>query len=345
MEPSASVVKWKKDNEGLWRRVSLGYITEKVLDFLDDLGFNVVYSATQFREITFSKGKGRLQGCYDILHPALYDQIFVAGGMTRFSLDLDLAWSTNDLAIIVSFNESARIWLSQAHRIFNTVDDIHDIENCFLATLIVDLSVTPDCAGSSCSYHSESFDQVDDPDTKSPVYLFVQPPPTRLSEVDAWLNSQVFFWSYDENGTTQITEHIQRCLGLPKLTLGTPRILLRSWRKYVYDAVYTWQVARGFDPTTSDFARSLGFSTYQAVSNNDLSASREDFNAEPTMSRIAEALNNVQSDIADSPTLIEDKESESSSEGDQEPESESFMSKFQSTLSWWQATSDIPAFG
>ncbi|KAK7060716.1 hypothetical protein VNI00_000447 [Paramarasmius palmivorus] len=341
-----SFLEWAKDNAGLWRRKPQGYIDDKVLDFLDDPDFNVVYSATQFRKIAFSKGKGRFASPIHAPHPALYDQTVVAGGMTRFLFDLSLAWEEPGtlLGVISTFGNDAT-WLSQAHCIFNNLDNINDIEKYFLAALTVCLCVAPECLDSPCSEYNESFDQADEPDTESPVYLFVQAPPTRLSEVDAWLNSQVFFWSYDENGATQIPEHIQRYLGLPKLTLGTPRILLRSWRKYVYDAVYTWQVARGFDPTTSDFARSLGFSTYQAVSNNDLSASREDFDAEPTMSRIAEATNKGQLDMADSPTLIEDKESESSSEGDQEPESESFLYKFQTTLSWWQATSDIPAFG
>ncbi|KAK7021349.1 hypothetical protein VNI00_017452 [Paramarasmius palmivorus] len=334
-----SFLEWAKDNAGLWRRKPQGYIDDKVLDFLDDPEFSVVYSATQFREIVFSKGKGCLPSSLHALHPALYDQTVVAGGVTRFLFDFSLAWEEPGtlLGVISTFGNDAT-WLSQAHCIFNNLDNINDIEKYCL-------DFAPECLDSPCSEYNESFDQADDPDTESPVYLFVQPPPTRLSEVDAWLNSQVFFWSYDENGTTQITEHIQRCLGLPKLTLNGPQILLRSWRKYVYDAIHKWQVARGFDPTTSDFARSLRYSILQPVPNKDVSASREDFNAEPTMSRIAEALNNGQSDIADSPTLIEDKEMESSSEDDQEPELESFMSKFQSTLSWWQATSDIPAFG
>jgi hypothetical protein len=136
----------------------------------------------------------------------------------------------------------------------------------------VSLDVTSECVDTPCSEHSESFDQVDEPDTESPIYLFAQPLPTRLAEVEDWLNSQVFFWSYDENGATQISEYTRRCLGLPKLTLK-PHVFLHSWSKYVYDAIHTWQVARGFDPTTSDFARSLGYSILHPVSpvNKDLS--------------------------------------------------------------------------
>ncbi|KAK7060717.1 hypothetical protein VNI00_000448 [Paramarasmius palmivorus] len=315
-------LEWTQGGEGLWWRTELkGHVADKVLDFLDDLDFNVVYSGTQLHKLTFSKGKGRLQNLDKIRHPAFYDQTVVAGGMTRFSLDFDfdLPWSISDLAITLSSNDTAMMWLSQAHRIFShgTANDIDEKYG---------------------SEHDEPFAQLDDLDTESPVYLFVQPLPTRVSEVDAWLNSQVFFWSYDENGSTQIPGYIQRYLDLPKLTLTAPHILLRSWPKYVYDAIHTWQVARGFDPTTSDFARSLGFSTYQA-------ASREDFDAETSMSETVDDPSRCQSDMVSSPTPVEDQESGSSSEEDQEPESRSLLSKFQSTLSWWQATSDIPAFG
>ncbi|KAK7060725.1 hypothetical protein VNI00_000456 [Paramarasmius palmivorus] len=91
------------------------------------------------------------------------------------------------------------------------------------------------------------------------MYAQLLAPLTRLSEVEDWLNSKPFFWSFDENGTTHIPESTCAQLGLPTLTLSEPAgVRFELWPKYTYDAVYKWQVAKGFDPSTLDFARSLG---------------------------------------------------------------------------------------
>ncbi|KAK7018021.1 hypothetical protein VNI00_018448 [Paramarasmius palmivorus] len=48
---------------------------------------------------------------------------------------------------------------------------------------------------------------------------------------------------------------------VPKLTPSIARyssVKLHSWPKQVYTALHEWQIAQGFDPTTTDFAQHLG---------------------------------------------------------------------------------------
>ncbi|KAL0570447.1 hypothetical protein V5O48_011511 [Marasmius crinis-equi] len=58
-------------------------------------------------------------------------------------------------------------------------------------------------------------------------------------------------------------------LGLPvalKLEFGIPDAF--SWSNDAYRAVHAYQLARGFDPTTTDFARSLRYPTYKPIQND-----------------------------------------------------------------------------
>ncbi|KAK7060722.1 hypothetical protein VNI00_000453 [Paramarasmius palmivorus] len=89
-----------------------------------------------------------------------------------------------------------------------------------------------------------------------------------MTNVEDWLNSGPFCWSFDENGTTQIPESMCEQLGLPTFTLSSffpPSVSLYSFSKYTYDAVHKWQVAKKFDPATPDFARSLGFPIFERL--------------------------------------------------------------------------------
>uniref|UniRef100_A0A0W0F603 Uncharacterized protein n=1 Tax=Moniliophthora roreri TaxID=221103 RepID=A0A0W0F603_MONRR len=65
--------------------------------------------------------------------------------------------------------------------------------------------------------------------------------------------SQKYYWSSDANGETRLSEDECTHIGLPRLipSLIVPK--LRSWPKHVYDGLYKYQVARGFDPTTIQF--------------------------------------------------------------------------------------------
>ena len=51
-----------------------------------------------------------------------------------------------------------------------------------------------------------------------------------------------------------------------------PKVL--TWPSHVYTAIRNWQVARGFDPTTADFARSCGYPELDILIDNEAAESR-----------------------------------------------------------------------
>ncbi|KAJ8079978.1 hypothetical protein PM082_016804 [Marasmius tenuissimus] len=97
-------------------------------------------------------------------------------------------------------------------------------------------------------------------------YLFVLPPPqlpdTR-PDVSAWQQApaeSLYYWSLDPTGDSKMPEAQRIALGLPCFYASTfrkPRLV--HWKAEAYDLVRKWQEAKGFDPTTTDFARSMGY--------------------------------------------------------------------------------------
>ncbi|KAF9265342.1 hypothetical protein L218DRAFT_845214, partial [Marasmius fiardii PR-910] len=75
-----------------------------------------------------------------------------------------------------------------------------------------------------------------------------------------------FSWSDDESGKTCFTDAYCQYLGLPTILrryqLST---CVHSWPTKIYKAINKWQVARGFDPTTTDFAHYLGYPIYEII--------------------------------------------------------------------------------
>ncbi|KAK7060727.1 hypothetical protein VNI00_000459 [Paramarasmius palmivorus] len=188
----------------------------------------------------------------------------------------------------------------------------------FLTNIEIDFPLRTDLFGSEA-------DGKNDPTT---YYLFIRPL-TKLSEVEGWLNGEPFFWSLDENGTTQIPESTREQLALPTVTPSpheSAKVFFHSWPKSTYDAVYKWQVAKGFDPSTLDFAHhSLGKLSFEDDRLAEENQFEEVIKEEPKKPTESESPNIVtvttQSDL-----------------------DESFLSRL-TKLSWWQATEDIPAFG
>ncbi|KAG7097611.1 hypothetical protein E1B28_004945 [Marasmius oreades] len=67
-------------------------------------------------------------------------------------------------------------------------------------------------------------------------------------------------WSFDENGQTSISHSHCEHLGLPTvLSVKVWSSDTYHWSSTVYKSIHKWQIARGFDPTTTDFARYLEF--------------------------------------------------------------------------------------
>ncbi|ESK95636.1 hypothetical protein Moror_12608 [Moniliophthora roreri MCA 2997] len=116
---------------------------------------------------------------------------------------------------------------------------------------------------------AELFDPCDTAkgDTK-PIYLFICPAPTTVHGLIAWETGRTHFWSFDENGQSEIPDDECKEMGLPTLTpgfLSESHDSLYSWTPEICDVVRDWQIARGFDPMTVDFARHLGYPEYEIV--------------------------------------------------------------------------------
>uniref|UniRef100_A0A0W0FXJ4 Uncharacterized protein n=1 Tax=Moniliophthora roreri TaxID=221103 RepID=A0A0W0FXJ4_MONRR len=106
----------------------------------------------------------------------------------------------------------------------------------------------------------------------TPIYLFVHSLPTTLSEIVSWLERPCYFWSFDKTGQSRLSEEECERWGLPVLVPDTgflDRVVLCSWPTHIYTTLQDWQKATGFDPTTSDWARSRGYPEWEIVGTED----------------------------------------------------------------------------
>ncbi|KAF9256254.1 hypothetical protein L218DRAFT_821800, partial [Marasmius fiardii PR-910] len=67
-----------------------------------------------------------------------------------------------------------------------------------------------------------------------------------------------YFWSHGPSGQDQLSSDMCRYLGLPITLSVTLHYYQVSWPTKVYKALHDYQVVRGFDPTTTNFAQSFG---------------------------------------------------------------------------------------
>ncbi|KAF9265358.1 hypothetical protein L218DRAFT_833001, partial [Marasmius fiardii PR-910] len=73
-------------------------------------------------------------------------------------------------------------------------------------------------------------------------------------------------WSSDENGKTCFSNSYCESLGLPtQLRVSSVTSRKFSWPTKIYKTIEKWQIARGFNPTTTQFAHYLGYPVYQVI--------------------------------------------------------------------------------
>ncbi|KAL0563153.1 hypothetical protein V5O48_018924, partial [Marasmius crinis-equi] len=93
---------------------------------------------------------------------------------------------------------------------------------------------------------------------QQPIYLFIRSPPS--TPLRSCTTPSLHYWSLEEDGRSPLS--IDKChqLGLPvALKLRVRKPYAQSWSNEIYRRLRQYQIARGFDPTTTDFAQSLGF--------------------------------------------------------------------------------------
>ncbi|KAF9255000.1 hypothetical protein L218DRAFT_836769, partial [Marasmius fiardii PR-910] len=72
------------------------------------------------------------------------------------------------------------------------------------------------------------------------------------------------FWSHDKSGHTPLSIEMCDHLGLPlQFKVQADGFSQVNFPSQAYKDVHNWQVLRGFDPNTADFAGYLGFPIFQ----------------------------------------------------------------------------------
>ncbi|KAG7087999.1 hypothetical protein E1B28_012038 [Marasmius oreades] len=168
-------------------------------------------------------------------------------------------------------------WLSQSCSIFSTMNiPRHEWSDCtLLGQIWLDLIIDDtelDCIASDMIPH----------DLETQYYLFVLPPPQNINnspDVITWmLGKDLYYWSSDPNGQTVMPESQRVSLGLPSPipeAWGT----YETWSAETYDLMRAWQEAKGFDPSTTDFARSLGHTILEPLFSDPMDGDVERFRA------------------------------------------------------------------
>ncbi|KAK1226645.1 hypothetical protein PQX77_010380 [Marasmius sp. AFHP31] len=106
-----------------------------------------------------------------------------------------------------------------------------------------------------------------------PCYLFLPPPPklpNGAPDIETWLRGEnLYYYSYDPEGGSAITEQERIALGLPSYT-SQVQVEYAHWEADAYDFMKQWQEAKGFDYSTPDYAKSLGFTIFEGIPQDKL---------------------------------------------------------------------------
>ncbi|KAJ8089580.1 hypothetical protein PM082_014836 [Marasmius tenuissimus] len=189
----------------------------------------------------------------------LVDRTCLKNGWTRFQLDSD-GW-----LCLRSNWDVERAWLWQLWSVFHArgvslEDDVEGFKLVFPRVwLYGDLDESP-------SKRQQQRQQA--------IYLFVSPPPLNLFDGKT---SPLHHWSFQKDGQPQLSPKL--CFGLPvQLDLNhharsiahfSHSSITSSWSTNSYKLIHQYQTLRGFDPTTTDFARHLGYCHVFQPQNDD----------------------------------------------------------------------------
>ncbi|KAK7062770.1 hypothetical protein VNI00_000259 [Paramarasmius palmivorus] len=181
----------------------------------------------------------------------------LSNGLTRFTLQSSDDPALRDSELVIEndiYMLMAQAWFLQSSRICNATVDEDTI-----VTIAMLLSLRGTIEG-WCPALDESV---------PPIFLFVYPPPMTVAEYGLWDEVPPYFWSFDETGQYQMSEDEHKLWGLPVLKPKKSGIRVQSWPAHVYKSLRAWQTARGFDPTTSYWAQTLGYPELTIVEPED----------------------------------------------------------------------------
>ncbi|KAK1218283.1 hypothetical protein PQX77_019037 [Marasmius sp. AFHP31] len=175
-------------------------------------------------------------------------------GITRFRLGEDGTWLHLDFNL-----HAGEAWLSQSSNIFQScgisLDDDLSVYNIVYC----------------CTWLEGRLDKTPSKSQRrrqQPIYLFVYPTPPDRSKGKT---SRLHFWSLHEHGQHRLSPESCLDFGLP-IELEFFRHSHDYPRKINhYKLIHQYQLLRGFDPTTTNFAQHLGFDIhiFQPIHHSD----------------------------------------------------------------------------
>ncbi|KAK1217884.1 hypothetical protein PQX77_019453, partial [Marasmius sp. AFHP31] len=188
---------------------------------------------------------------------SLIDGRLLKNGLTRFTLanggsDLQLEWN----------RDAHHAWMSQALSVFHARG----------ISLESDLGIYKVEWPSAYLYKdAEDSEALQRRWTQRSTYLFVRSPPLDLYEGGT---SVVHFWSFDEDGQSPLSDDECDDFGLPielDFWFNHDEYCSYYWSNNNYRRIHQYQVLRGFDPATTDFARHIGLDhhIYQPLEDSD----------------------------------------------------------------------------
>ncbi|KAK1218282.1 hypothetical protein PQX77_019036 [Marasmius sp. AFHP31] len=224
--------------------------------------------------------------------PGFTERKALENGLTRFRLEEDGSRLWLDLN-----KNTGEAWLSQSSNIFQScgisLDDDLSVYKLVYRRVISkgDLDQSP--------FKSQQRRQ-------QPVYIFVYPPPPDLSKGET---SRLHFWSFHEDGQPRLSPESCLDFGLP---IQLELLYLNDFSQNInnYKLIHQYQLLRGFDTTTTDFAEHFGYGqTFQPIHHSDrfTEVDQEHFNSldRSVPSDSAECLSDMMDQqLAEDPTSM-----------------------------------------
>uniref|UniRef100_A0A0W0FW01 Uncharacterized protein n=1 Tax=Moniliophthora roreri TaxID=221103 RepID=A0A0W0FW01_MONRR len=198
---------------------------------------------------------------------ASLNQRVLQSGHKKWRIDTFIA--QEEVSLTAVFDDSAELWkgwLSQSPHVFATFETVACQGSFFAVNPPQDEFVdSVDHCDTDSDEDSVGF--CDEKEETAPIYLFLYPPPMTILELIPWMGGRTHFWSLDETGQSKMSKEECEQRGLPSLFAATlysrGSVELCSWPAHIYVALRDWQVARGFDPNTADWARHMGYPDFE----------------------------------------------------------------------------------
>ncbi|EEB89689.1 hypothetical protein MPER_12186, partial [Moniliophthora perniciosa FA553] len=232
------------------------YLKRLPIDIIGGLRFDTVYLPLLEPSARWPPEAPGLWEWDDVY--GLGEETRVDGGLTRFKLDDQGRVSLKALFASIPFWKG---WLSQFSHVFDFLKTTGHQENFFVVCPPQQLELR-----SAPREYDELLAFSDAVKETRPIYLFLYPLPMSILELISWIGRHTHFWSFDEDGRSRIPAKEWERWGIPILTLDTQYYTtLCSWPTHIYTALRKWQISRGFDPSTTDWAQECGYPKFDII--------------------------------------------------------------------------------